>query len=190
MPATINLTPRVARRRRAALSRAAAALLLAALTGACGASEDKFAPACPALSLVPNAGRITRYVGALHEPAAIAVQAVITAVPAECAPDSKNVVKSTLHVQFVAARGPAGNGADLRLPYFVAVAQGDQVLREQDFSVVPSFGANSRQADAHGDDIELLFPVTKTKSAAAYHIYVGFRLTPEELAENRGQIAP
>ena len=36
-----------------------------------------------------------------------------------------------------------------------------------------------------GQDVTMNFPVTPQKSAAAYKIYVGFRLTPEELAFNR-----
>jgi hypothetical protein len=31
----------------------------------------------------------------------------------------------------------------------------------------------------------MLFPVTREKSAAAYQIWVGFQLTPEELDANR-----
>ena len=38
---------------------------------------------------------------------------------------------------------------------------------------------------ASGDPIDLVLPVTPKKSAAAYQIYVGFRLTPEQLAYNR-----
>ena len=42
---------------------------------------------------------------------------------------------------------------------------------------------------ATSDDISMVFPVSAAESAAAYTIYVGFRLTPEQLQYNRRNAA-
>jgi hypothetical protein len=168
-----------------------ASLALAALLGGCAASEDQFAPACPGLALLPDAADVTRFDGHGMDVTNLIVRASMTAVPAVCAKGDKDgTVKATLHVNADFTRGPAAAAGLPPVAYFVALMQGRTVLREQDFAFSPTFGANVDFASVHGDDIELVVPVGKAKSAAAYRIYVGFRLSPEELAYNRTHPRP
>lgn len=185
MPAKTNRLASTARHRFHVAPTAAAALLLAGLASGCAAPDDQFAPACPSLSLVPGASDITRFAGSGRDPADMVLHAQIAAVPAKCVRDGTKSIKSTLNVQADMTRGIAAHGPTPPLTYFIAVTQGDKVLQEQDFALVAQFPSNSDRISIKGDDIELLVPVSKTKSAAAYHIYVGFRLTQDELAYNR-----
>ena len=167
----------------------AGALLLAALVAGCGQSGDKFAPTCPVLTLAPDAGTMTRFASLSHDPASVIMAAEILAVPAKCAPGGTGKIKSTLNVAFQFIRGPAATSATQHFVYFVGVAEGETVLQEQDFPLTVTLPAAGRTAALTDDDIELIVPVSKTKSAAAYHIFVGFRLTPDELAFNRARAA-
>ncbi len=165
----------------------AASLLLAG----CGdTATDKFAPACPQLSLLKDAASVTRFSGTTQDAATLVLAARIAAVPAACASAGPGKVKATLHVVADLARGPAAVGNAVTIPYFVALMDGEKVLNEQDFAIHATFPANADSSSARDDDIVLTMPVTKTRTAAAYHIYIGFRLTPAELTYNRRQTTP
>ncbi len=109
----------------------------------------------------------------------------LTAVDGKCMPGPKSTVAATLTVAMELTRGPAAPDRTALVTFFVAATEGDQVLDEQDFRLRASFPTNIEHRAFSSDPITLNFPVSKDKSAAAYHIYVGFRLAPEELALNR-----
>ncbi len=167
------------------------ALALAALLGGCSSNDDQFAPACPGLALLPDAADVTRFDGHGMDVTNLVVRGGMTAVPAVCTKgDKAGTVTATLHVDADFTRGPAAAAGLPPVAYFVALMQGRTILREQDFAFTPTFGANVDFASVHGEDIELVVPVNKTKSAASYRIFVGFRLSPEELAYNRTHARP
>jgi hypothetical protein len=183
-----------ARRRAVAAARGARTLAALALAGlvsvSCGPKDTEFPPACPHLALLADAGDLARFDGHGLDVTDLVTRARITAVPAQCEPGDPGTVRATLHVEAEITRGPASPAAPPPIAYFIALMEGDKVLREQDFALAPAFASNVDHAVVHGDDIELLLPVSKTKSAAAYRIFVGFRLTPEELAFNRAHSTP
>jgi len=164
----------------------------AALLAGCGADEAKFAPACPGLSLLKDAADLRRFTGPVGpgrpDITRMTLAARIVAVPAKCAySDSTHTeVTATLHVQAQFLRGPAANSDAAEVRYFVALTHGDTVVREEDYQLAVKFPANVEQVFTAGDDVTLAVPVSKTETAAAYHIYVGLRLTPAELQYNRG----
>lgn len=162
-----------------------AAVALAALELAGCSSGNKFPPACPALSLLPDAADLTRYRSAGQDITDLEVDARITAVPAKCSQDEPGRVTAVLRVAMTVQRGPAATGNRVALPYFVAVTDGGRVLDKQDYTMLAEFPTNINQAVPTGEDVQLVLPVTQAKSAAAYSIYVGYVLTPEELALNR-----
>jgi hypothetical protein len=184
----VALESRMRRSRRFAATLGLLPLFATALAACSETPEDaKFAPACPALSLLKDADNVTRFSGSGHDVTQMLMAARITAVPAKCMREDATHVRAVLSVAADVMRGPAAGRDAFNVRYFVAVTEGDRVLQEQDFAMPARFRPNVDQIKTSGEEIELLLPVTKTKSAAAYHIYIGFRLTPEELAYNRAQ---
>jgi len=192
MPATPSHPLLPPRSRVPAIARAAAAgaLLLAGAVGGCGPSDDKFPPACPGLSMLRDGGDLTRFAASGRDVTDMVLHARIVGVPAKCETATPTTVRATLTVEAEVTRGPAAQQRSLPATYFIALTEGDTVVNEQDFPLIANFPPNVDRIGVKSDDIELLLPVSKTKSAAAYHIYVGFRLTPEELAYNRSHPMP
>ncbi len=138
---------------------------------------------------MPDAADITRFNGQGRDVTNLVVRGRLTDVPAICELAKPGTVRATLHVGADFTRGPAA-AAGAPVGYFIALMRGEKVLSEQDFAFAPTFGANVDFASVRGDDIELLLPVDKANSAATYRIFVGFRLTQDELAYNRAHPRP
>ncbi len=166
--------------------RALTALALLGLTSlsACGPT-DPFPPLCPQLALVPDAADLTEYRPQGHDITDLVTDARINAVPGSCTRGSGNTVKTTIRIVIDLSRGPAATSRDISVPAFVAVTDGSTILDKQEYRLGGTFAANVDQMRVTSDDIVLNVPVTPAKSAAAYKVYVGFTLTPEELALNR-----
>lgn len=167
----------------------AVAVLLLPLLAACSADSPQFPPVCPQLSLLRDAADLTRFGGpanAPHDASTLLVAAHITAVPAQCSWADPSTVRASLQLSALVQRGPAEGGAPTAaIPYFIALTEHGKVLREQDFTLTAAFRPNVDQIAVTGDRVSMLLPITKDKSAAAYHLYVGFRLSRDELAYNR-----
>lgn len=171
-------------RLRVAGVRVIAVLLGAGLLAGCD-TQQQFPPACPSLALLRDAADLTRYAPGGHDIRGLILDAKIVAAPANCSFDSPTKVRATLNAAFDVTRGPAATGRAISIPYFVAVTRNGQILDESDYALVGAFPPNTDSTRLVGDEIDLVFPVTKDVSAAAYQVFVGFRLTPDELAINR-----
>jgi len=166
---------------------AAVAILLATSLGGCDDSGPAFAPACPQLTLLRDAADLTRFRPGGRDLTDMMADARISAVPASCSYATPQTVTARMSVTVQVSRGPAAQGRTVSVPYFIAVTEGDQVRDEQDYTLNTSFPANVDSVTANGQEITLRLPITADKSAAAYKIYVGFRLNPDELAYNRAR---
>ncbi len=166
------------------LSRLAPLAAMALLAG-CAASADRQAPACPVLARLPDASTLTRYAGPGRDLRDLVLSASIAQVPATCAEADAGHVRASLQVVVDLQRGPAATSAAAEVTYFVALVDAGGVRDEQDYRVVGTFPPNVDNREVTSAPVELLLPVTPQKSAAAYRIFVGFRLSPEELEANR-----
>jgi hypothetical protein len=165
-----------------------AVVLLALLAAGCDTNEAAFPPACPKLSLLADAADLTRFggpPGAPRDAGTLALAAHITAVPAKCEPGGANKVRARLQVAADVRRGPAARGDTAQVPFFVALTEQGRILNEKDDVLTARFRPNVDQVRVTSNELILDLPVSKNKGAAAYHLYVGFRLTPDELAYNR-----
>ncbi len=161
--------------------------LLGAVTVAGCESAEQFPPICPSLALLKDAADLQRFAGGGRDISDLVVQARLTAVPATCTRADPSHVQTRLQVAMDLTRGPAAKGGTLEVPYFVGVTEGGRVLDEQDYRMAANFPSNIDQVQVTGDTINLLLPITREKTAAAYQIFVGFRLSPEELSSNRNR---
>lgn len=162
--------------------------VLFALSG-CGffssGNDDKLPSACPSLQLLGDASDVTRYRAAGRDLTEIVFDARITAVPAKCTREAKNVVKTSLQVRASLTRGPAATTRQAATGYVVTVLDGETILDQQDYVLQATFPSNVDRLDVISDPIVLLFPLSAQKQASAYRIFVALRLSPDELAENR-----
>ena len=159
---------------------------LALLLAGCGGSGAQFAPPAPGMALLPDAADLTRFDGRGQDITDRVVSARLTAVGGTVAQghDSGHVV-AKIHVSMALARGPALAGRTVTVPYLVSVVAGGQIIDQQAYAVSTTFPSNVDQMSVTDADIPLVFPVTVQKSAAAYTVFVSFRLTPQQLAYNR-----
>ncbi len=163
---------------------ALALVLVLALLAGC-APAPKFAPACPNLRLLTDAGDLASFNGRGQDVTNLLVSARILAIPAICKPGGPGLTAATMHVHLQVQRGPALPGRVTRVPLFVTIMDGDTVREQQDYGLNVEFPANVDTVIIDTPDIDMNFPISTQKSAAAYTIYVGFRLTPEQLQYNR-----
>lgn len=159
--------------------------LTSLLLASCGASDVKYAPSCPQLTLLAEGADLVRFAGAGRDVTDRVMEARITGVDAKCAPGRRGDVVATIRVQADVARGPAGRGRTAQVPYFVAVMQGDAVLDRREFMLTANFQPNVNSARVAGDELELRFAGAGDRGAAQYRIIVSLLLTEAELAQNR-----
>ncbi|MBX6324149.1 MAG: hypothetical protein IRY94_20220, partial [Rhodospirillaceae bacterium] len=88
-------------------------------------------------------------------------------------------------VQFLGTRGPAAGTDEGAFGYFVAIVDAKaDVLARQEFDSSFQFKGKTRAGVVE----ELEEKIPPASGTAPYTIYVGFQLTPDELAFNRGQV--
>jgi hypothetical protein len=163
-------------------------LSVLAILGACSSEDESLGTViCPQAYMVKDALRSTDYApGGGRDLIDIRYNAQIVDIEWACIyqPDEKYV---DVEVQFFvrALRGPASDEPQTTFPYFVAVADpaGD-ILAKQVFGIDVSFPGNSLEI-GHIETVRQRIRFPTLASAASYTIFIGFQLTPEQLAEAR-----
>jgi hypothetical protein len=177
--------------------RCAALLFLAglgmSLTG-CGPDRDQFAPPCPRANLLWDAADISRYrdesASATQDIRDLVMSGRIIAIPAKCqAGDSAKQLAADVGVTMQLTRGPAMQGRETDVPFFLAVTEGDRILDKHVYLAHIVFPANVDRVSLTSDLVHMVFPISPTKTGAAYTVLAGFQLTPDELAVNRRRAA-
>ena len=166
----------------------AAASTLPILAG-CGATGDQFRPACPRPAILRDANDLQRFRGNRRDVLDTVVQGRITSISGDCKRAGSKTVAATVNVGMELTRGPAANSRTADVAFFVAVSEGDRVLDKQVYTLRAEFPENTDRLRLSGDSVDLILPVTATKSAEAYQVTVGFQLTPAELEANRQRAA-
>ena len=167
-----------------------AGLLLAGLLllAGCGPKSNTFAPYCPAARRLPDAYQLTIYrPGAVGQDITdLVLQGTIIDVSGVCKDgDAKNTVQADTSVTFRFVRGPAMAGRSVTVPYLLTVALGDQIRDQAAFAMQVGFPSNVDTVTLTSDPVHMVFPITKTTTAASYTIWGAFRVTPEQLEYNR-----
>ena len=153
----------------------------------CSPPRDAFAPQCPSAKLLLPLADITRYAGpAPHDVTDLILQARVVAVSGSCqAGDDPSKVPVVAKVSISLQRGPAMKGREAEVPVFVLIAEGNVVWDKKVFPLHFTFPPNVDRLTVTSPEIDMEFPVSSQKTAAAYNVIAGFQLTPDELAVNR-----
>lgn len=204
----------------AAPARAAAALVIApALLAGCsgmpswssagstlGMSETPDRNrACPQVTVLRDAGKITRYrpgarpgtaaparrtvTGASLPSPDVEVRGVLGEIEGSCTYDDTGVTID-MGIDVVVQKGAALNGVGTSLGYFVAVIDPEQrVVRRETFEAAftfPSPEAGSRTGSR--EELRQHIPLAAGQDARQWQVMLGFELTPAQVDENRRPI--
>jgi hypothetical protein len=155
---------------------------LAVLLTAC-AGED-VAPPCPQLQLLKDTDRLVKFVGDGRDLTDVEYEAALREPFLTCNYDD-DVVDSVVTLDLVALRGPADDDRIARITYFVAIAdQNKHVITREEFEVEIPFEGNQTQVVAR-EEVEPRIPLQAEETGDDYRIYLGLRLTPDELRYNQ-----
>ncbi len=81
-------------------------------------------------------------------------------------------------------------GRETDVPVFLAVMDGDTILDKHVYLMHATFPSNVDRVTLGTGEIDMVLPVSPTKSGAAYTVLAGFQLTPDQLQRNRRNRGP
>jgi hypothetical protein len=150
---------------------------LLALAGCFGPDRDVFPPACPAAAALPGAGELALYrPGGGHDLTDVQIEGTVLGASGSCKDGDKHgTVEATLALRMRFQRGPAAPTRRANIPYFVAVARGEDILAKQVRAVRVDFPPNVDAVVVTTNPLLLTFPVGPDRSAAGYQVWVGFQ---------------
>jgi hypothetical protein len=158
------------------------AILFAALLAGCGPKRNEFAPPCPGQAILGNAADYNVYRGGSNDLTDLVVHARIVGMQGSCREgDKKDQLAVTVQIGVEVTRGPAMAGREADLPIFIAVTEGDTILDKRTAAMRVVFPSNVDRVTMTPGDINLVLPVTRTKSGAVYTILSGFQLSSDQV---------
>ncbi|MGH6871891.1 MAG: hypothetical protein ACREHE_10320 [Rhizomicrobium sp.] len=160
---------------------AAAIVLLAGCTQASRQS------ACPGMAALADASTLHVFrPGAAPDPANVLYTVRIVRVKGTCDISKKSrEAGSDLDIYFRATRAPTGETAQYNVPYFVAVSQGDAVVRKVAYRTQFSFAPGQSEAEFEESISPADIDMAEGKHPWDYQILVGLPLTKGDLDYNR-----
>jgi hypothetical protein len=178
-------------RRSDGLCRAFPAVVAASLVlSACSlfSSDKKDAPPCPRVSVLADAARLTRFrQGPGRDVTDVQLQAEFARYTGSCKYDRDDKKMTiSLEVAIDAQRGPAAQGRQAELSYFIAIPtfypkpEAKVVL-----PVAITFPDDQDRVRYTDSEIEIVIPIARLADLAQYEVFVGLQLSPDELDYNR-----
>ena len=176
--------------------RAALIAVLLALLADCGPARNQFAPACPSPAFLGDAADLDIYrpgtaPDRAHDLTDLVLHARIVGVNGNCREgDTKTQLATAVNILVEMTRGPAMEGRETDVPVFLAVMDGDTILDKHVYLMHATFPSNVDRVTLGTGEIDMVLPVSPTKSGAAYTVLAGFQLTPDQLQRNRRNRGP
>lgn len=168
---------------------AAAALLPA---GGCSLFEDKKPdqPQCPRISVLADTATETRFrPGPGRDLTDVELTAAIGNFSGDCLFDfDKRIMNIKVQVSLDARLGPAAHGRKADISYFIAIpAYYPAASAKKVLPVAIEFPKDSSSVRYTDGEVQLNLPIKDLRDLAAYEIFLGMQVTPEELEYNRSQ---
>jgi hypothetical protein len=176
--------------------RLAAAGVVASLVVGCSGDDAKDLAPCPVARVMGEPSELTRFrAGPGRDPTDILFEATFLQVAGECSYDADGGdIEIELNVLIDILRGPANQSGEVSFRYFVAVAERGEEIGPQPavhgrkaFAIEALFPETRRNV-RYTDVLEITIPRPDARSVRSYVLYLGFELTPEELAYNRRKL--
>jgi hypothetical protein len=166
-----------------------AALLLLA---ACSSQEQITVLTCPQVYIVQDASRFVDWApGEGRDLIDVRYDARIVNVEWLCTfLTDKDRVDMEVRFAMRALMGPSAEANRVRLPYFVAVADpSGAIIAKEVFGIDIGFPGNALEI-AHIESVLQRITYNHIADAAHFTVYIGFQLSPAQLAEMRAGIDP
>jgi hypothetical protein len=167
---------------------AALALVGVALSG-CAWFKSEPPPPCPRVSILSDAARLVQFrPGPGRDLTDVEFEAEIVAVASSCTyRDNMRRVVVTASAQIVAQQGPAASGKSANVPFFVAIAEGDErVLAKSRFDSRIDFPEGRRRAGV-AEETEQNIPLPAGRTGRDFDVLVGLQLSADQLQYMRSQ---
>lgn len=182
----VGLTPRSRRRR----LRAVVAFIALALA-ACGSDGEVGEGAvgrCPRTAILEDPSQIVRFKpDSEKDPGDLLFHTRIKTFAGECEFDEKEIALD-LRISMETLRGPANKKGEAKFTYFVAVLGTDKkILVRQRFPLLVKFERTEMKMD-FTEAVTVYIPRRKGDSTSDYLVYLGYEMTPAELAYNRRRL--
>ena len=151
-------------------------------------------PSCPKIQLLKGTDIVTAFrSGVGRDITDIRYEGEIRGFEGNCEYIGKkgiySKVKLTLKVDFKITRGTATQGRSLGFRYFIAIPEFyPEPSGHQTFSVNVKFPENRNTLRIFDKEIEILIPLKGSRKGPETEIYIGFKLTPDQLKFNRQKV--
>lgn len=149
---------------------------------------------CPDASILTSTASLPAFDPAAGaDPASVIYSVALTDIKAKCDYDKRErTTDSRLVITFRGTRPPGGRGAHYRVPYYVAVATGGDVLDKKIYWLDLAFDEGAAAAVVQDTVESTVVVLPKGKQVYDYHLIVGFQLTKAQLDYNKkmGSFAP
>ena len=149
---------------------------------------------CPGAAILADTSSLPAFDPAKGtDPSSVIYNVALTNVVSRCNfTKHENSADARIRINFHATRPPGGGDATYRVPYFVAVSTGADVLQKKIYYLEVYFPAGASSVDGQEvvDSTEVTAPLDK--QIYAYQMLVGFQLTKAQLDYNEkmGRYAP
>ena len=164
---------------------AASVALPLALAGCALLDEGGSPNVCPQTAILDGPGELVRFApGSAGGPGDMLFRAKMKAISGLCDADKKGV-DMELQISMEAVRGPANAKGEAQFAYFVAILDRDKkVLTRTKFPMIARFQRQETTLN-FSEAVTVTIPQKKDLLPKDYIVYLGFEMTPEELAYNR-----
>ncbi|MDE2134528.1 MAG: hypothetical protein KGM97_09975 [Alphaproteobacteria bacterium] len=149
---------------------------------------------CPDAAILANTASLPAFnPSAEGDPSGVIYTIAMTDVSSRCSYDkSERTADTRLKIELRAQRPPGAGEVNYRVPYYVAVTSGGELLDKKLFWLEFTFPAGAVTTDAEEVIESEVVKFAKDKMPYDYHFLVGFQLTKAQLEYNKkmGQYAP
>lgn len=155
--------------------------------GGCAALDEGTPNVCPHAAILDDAGELIRFASAKPSgPADVAFRARMKQVSGLCEVDD-SLVEMELTTAMETVRGPSNTEGEAKFTYFVAILDKDKkVLSRIKFPMIAQFRQRETKLDFN-EALTVTIPRKKGDLPKDYVVYLGFEMTPAELAHNRNR---
>jgi hypothetical protein len=149
---------------------------------------------CPDANILANTAVIPVFDPAQGaDPSNVVYTAQLIGVQTRCDYSKReSSIDANVRISFKATRSPGGEAAHYKVPYYVAVTSGGQIVDKQVRWL--EFDFPKASAAVQGEELvdNIDFDVARDKKSYEYHLLVGFQLTQAQIDYNKkmGQYLP